>query len=102
MAKSKTSQTPDALLDELRALVAEAEGLMGGEVNDHARDKMEQLRERLADAQERLSDLYGSAKEKVSEGARKTDEAIRAHPYESLAIALGVGVLIGALLRRGR
>jgi len=28
------------------------------------------------------------------------DSAIRAHPYESLAIALGVGVLLGALLRR--
>jgi len=47
-------------------------------------------------AQERLTDLYDSAKEKVTEGARRTDEAIRAHPYESLAIALGVGVLIGA------
>lgn len=102
MAKSKSSQTPDALLDELRALVAEAEGLMGTDITDQARDKMDQLRERISEAQERLSELYDSARVKVTEGARRTDEAIRAHPYESLAIALGVGVLIGALLRRGR
>ncbi len=100
MAKSKTAQTPDALLNDLRALVAEAEGLIGGEVTDQARDKFEQLRERLNEAQERLSELYATAKEKVSEGARRTDETIRAHPYESLAIALGIGVLLGALLRR--
>ena len=37
---------------------------------------------------------------KVVAGARATDETIRAHPYESLAIALGVGVLLGALIRR--
>lgn len=100
MAKSKSAQTPDALLNDLRALVAEAEGLMGGDITDQARDKLEQLRERLSDAQERLTELYATAKEKVTEGARRTDETIRSHPYESLAIALGIGVLLGALLRR--
>lgn len=100
MAKSKSAQTPDALLNDLRTLVAEAEGLMGGDITDQARDKMELLRERLTEAQERLSELYTTAKEKVTDGARRTDETIRAHPYESLAIALGIGVLLGALLRR--
>ena len=32
----------------------------------------------------------------------KTDATIRACPYESLAITLGVGVLVGALLGRRR
>ncbi len=100
MAKSKSAQTPDALLNDLRTLVAEAEGLMGGDITDQARDKLEHLRERLSDAQERLTELYATAKEKVTEGARRTDETIRSHPYESLAIALGIGVLLGALLRR--
>ncbi|HRE80959.1 MAG TPA: hypothetical protein PLN52_07910 [Opitutaceae bacterium] len=100
MAKAKSTQTPDALLNDLRTLVAEAESLMGGDITDQARDKLEVLRERLTEAQERLGELYVTAKEKVTEGARRTDETIRAHPYESLAIALGIGVLLGALLRR--
>jgi len=100
MAKSKSAQTPDALLNDLRALVSEAEGLMGGDITDQAREKMELLRERFSEAQERLSDLYTTAKDKVTDGARRTDETIRSHPYEALAIALGIGVLLGALLRR--
>jgi ElaB/YqjD/DUF883 family membrane-anchored ribosome-binding protein len=49
---------------------------------------------------DKLNDYYGTAKEKVVAGARRTDETIRSHPYESLAVALGVGVLVGALIRR--
>ena len=32
--------------------------------------------------------------------ARATDRAIREHPYESIGIAFGVGVLIGVLINR--
>ena len=40
------------------------------------------------------------AKQRVAAGARCTDEAIRANPYQSLAIAAGVGVVVGVLLGR--
>jgi ElaB/YqjD/DUF883 family membrane-anchored ribosome-binding protein len=38
----------------------------------------------------------------VVAGARCTDATIREHPYQSLALALGVGVIAGALLSRRR
>jgi ElaB/YqjD/DUF883 family membrane-anchored ribosome-binding protein len=47
-----------------------------------------------------LTEAYGKARKSVVAGARYTDETIRTHPYQSLAIALGVGVLVGALIRR--
>lgn len=47
-----------------------------------------------------MEDIYGVARKKVVSGARQADDAIRSHPYESLAIALGVGVLLGALIKR--
>jgi ElaB/YqjD/DUF883 family membrane-anchored ribosome-binding protein len=33
-------------------------------------------------------------------GAKATDRAIREHPYESLGVAFGLGVLIGVLIAR--
>jgi len=36
----------------------------------------------------------------VVAGAHYTDETIRAHPYPSIAIAIGAGALIGLLIGR--
>lgn len=63
-------------------------------------DRIEAARENLARAQERVSELYDDTREKVVAGAKTTDKAIRRHPYESLGIAFGAGVLLGVLLRR--
>ena len=65
-------------------------------------ERLEAARENLARAQERVSELYDGAREKVVAGAKATDKTIRKHPYESAAIALGVGVLIGFFVGRRR
>ncbi len=44
--------------------------------------------------------MYEGAKQRVVAGAKSTDQAIRANPYQSLAIAAGVGLLVGVLLGR--
>jgi ElaB/YqjD/DUF883 family membrane-anchored ribosome-binding protein len=96
------AESPEEMVEHVSRLMGEAEALLVGPVADRAGEKMAQLRERLRDLQSRASSAYGDAREKVVEGAKRTDETIRSHPYESLAIALGVGVLLGALLRRNR
>ena len=95
-----TAQTPKELLTELQALVAEAEKMMGDSVSEHTEDAISALRTRFDAAQERFADLYEGAKKKVVAGAKCTDAAIRANPYQSLAIAAGAGLLIGVLLGR--
>ena len=45
-------------------------------------------------------EVWDKSKESVKETAKKTDEAIRSHPYESMGIAFGVGILIGVLIGR--
>ncbi len=95
-----TAQTPKDLLADLQALVAEAETMMTSSVSEHSADALENLRERFHSAQERFSENYAVAKKKVVAGAKCTDEAIRANPYQSLAIAAGVGLLIGVLAGR--
>ena len=48
----------------------------------------------------RLSGMYSGARDKVVAGAKATDSKIRDKPYHSLAIAAGVGVLLGLLVGR--
>ena len=90
---------PQELLNELRSLVAEAEKLMG-DTAEQSEDTISALRSRFESAQERVAELYTGARKKVIAGAKYTDEAIRENPYQSLAIALGAGLLVGVLLGR--
>jgi len=94
------AQTPQDLLTELRTLVSDAEKMMGDSITEHSEDAVSALRARFDAAQERMSELYEGARKKVVAGAKYTDETIRANPYQSIAIAAGVGLLVGVLLGR--
>ena len=95
-----TAQTPHDLLADLRTLVTEAEKMMGDSLTEHSEDAMSALRSRFDAAQERLGSMYANARTRVVAGAKCTDTAIRANPYQSLAIAAGVGLLVGVLVGR--
>ncbi len=95
-----TAETPEQLIEHISRLMAEAEAMITGPVTEQAGGRLAEIRERLETARDRLTEAYGQARKKVVAGAKYTDEAIRTHPYQSLAIALGIGVLIGALIRR--
>ncbi len=95
-----TAKTPKELLNDLHALVADAEKMMGDSLSEHTGDAIGALRERFDAAQERLGELYTGARQKVAAGAKYTDESIRENPYQSMAIAAGVGLLVGVLIGR--
>jgi ElaB/YqjD/DUF883 family membrane-anchored ribosome-binding protein len=95
-----TTHTPKELLHDLKTLVAEAETMMAGSLSEHSHDAISNLRERFGAAQERFADIYDGAKKKVVAGAKYTDATIRENPYQSMAVALGVGVLVGVLIGR--
>lgn len=96
------AQTPDAILNDLHAMIAEAERMVNDKSAEHSDEAVGSLRGRLDAAQERLSEFYTNAKQQVTAGAKYTDEAIRTHPYESVAVAAGVGLLVGLLVGRNR
>jgi len=93
-------ETPEPVNDHLRSLIAEAEKTMGTNFSQEAAESLSSVRERLSDIKEKVEDGVTFAREKIVAGARQADTAIRMHPYETIAIALGVGVLLGVLLRR--
>ena len=97
---SPDTNTPDTFLTDLRTLVTEAEKLLS-QGEDAGRGSA--LRERFEAAQERFSEMYNGAKKKIVAGGKYTDTAIRENPYQSLAVAAGVGLLVGVLIgRRGK
>lgn len=97
------THTPKELLGELQSLVSEAQTMIGDSLSEHSAEAISNLRDRFTDAQERLTVFYNGARKKVVAGAKYTDTSIRENPYQSLAIALGAGLLVGVLLgRRGK
>ena len=108
---TSTAETPEQLIEHISRLMAEAEAMITGPVTEQAGGKLADIKARLESARERLTDVYGRARQGVVDaygqardgvvaGAKYTDQTIRTYPYQSLAVALGVGVLIGALIRR--
>src|SRR5690348_16518827 len=95
-----TTQTPAELLTQLQALVLEAETMISDANAERCDGPLANQRERFGAAQERLTDLCAAAKNKVVAGAKSTDTAIRQNPYQSLAVALGVGLVAGVLIGR--
>lgn len=97
---TSTAETPEQLIEHISRLMSEAEAMITGPVTEQAGSRLAEIKDRLESAREQLTAAYGRARKSVVAGAKYTDETIRTHPYQSLAVALGVGVLIGALIRR--
>jgi ElaB/YqjD/DUF883 family membrane-anchored ribosome-binding protein len=101
MKNNKTADhTPAELLAELKTLVSEAETMMADSLSEHTADAIANLRERFNSAHERFSEVYDRTKKKVVAGAKYTDTTIRENPYQSIAVALGIGVLLGLVVGR--
>lgn len=80
-------------------LLEDAEALLAATA-DAAEEKVIDARNRLTAAIEKGKETWNAVSDKAVAGAKATDQVIRDNPYKSLGVALGVGVLIGYLLRR--
>lgn len=88
-----------AISDDMGQLADDASALMAATA-DVAGEKVAEARKRLAVALERGKEIYGRVRQKTIEGAKVADEAMHQHPYEAIAIGVGVGALIGYLVSR--
>jgi ElaB/YqjD/DUF883 family membrane-anchored ribosome-binding protein len=92
-------ETPNALRNDARTLADDARALLEAtsEITD---EKVAEARQRLTDALESGRQTFSRIQEKASQGAQMADQAIRNNPYQSIAIAFGVGALLGFLVSR--
>ena len=104
MKNSRTANTPhstpDAFLAELRALVAEAQKVLEGSTSEDDGEPEVSLQERFEAAREQLNEACATAKKKVVAGGKFADETIRTNPYQSIAVAAGIALVIGYAVGR--
>src|SRR6266480_2065452 len=89
-----------AVCNDVTTLAEDARALVTATA-DAAGEKISEARERLSATLENGKELCGRARDQVVKGARIADEAVHEHPYKTMAIAAGVGALLGYLCARG-
>ena len=91
--------TKEKLVSDLKTVAHDAEELLKATAGELG-DKTKEARAKLAGALEKAKESYKKLQEKAAEGAKATDQCIRTHPYQTMGIAFGVGVIIGLLAKR--
>ena len=91
--------TTDKLLRDLKTVVRDGEELLRAGARDLS-ERGVAARERLASAIEIAKDTQQKLQTQVVTSATATDRLIRDHPYESLGISFGIGLVLGILANR--
>lgn len=97
--KPEETVSMDRLVQDFKVVLQDAEALIkatAGEVGE----KVKEARDRLMASLEPAKARYQQLEEKALAGAKATEKVIREHPYESVGIAFGLGLLIGVLVGR--
>ena len=94
-----TALANERLTSNLKTVVQDAEELMKATAGQ-AGEKVTQARGRLSAALESAKATCQRLEEKTVAAAKATDKTIRAHPYQSIGIAFGLGLLVGVLVAR--
>ncbi|WP_339485721.1 DUF883 family protein [Pseudomonas sp. EL_65y_Pfl2_R95] len=104
MARKKTTASnQDELLSEFQALVRDTESLLQQSAG-LAGDQGEELRDQIRNSLNRARSTLVSAEEAVIERGKAAVDAtegyVQTHPWQSISIAAGVGMLLGMLITK--
>lgn len=100
---SAADKAKDQILDDLRRVVDDAEGLMRETANvagERAQDARSRAGESMRQARERLQGMEEELLTSARDAAHDTERYVRANPWQSIGIAAGVGLLLGLLIGR--
>jgi ElaB/YqjD/DUF883 family membrane-anchored ribosome-binding protein len=86
------SQDVGQLAEDARALMAATADVAG--------EKVGEARKRLAAALESAKHIAANVRDKAVAGAKVADQAVHEHPYQAIAIGVGVGAILGYLIAR--
>lgn len=98
-----TAMQREKLMADMRTVVADAEELLkmtADEMGDSALALRERLKDRMAQAKESLVSLQAVATDKAKAAGHAADEYVHEHPWKSVAIGAGIGVIVGMLIGR--
>jgi ElaB/YqjD/DUF883 family membrane-anchored ribosome-binding protein len=103
MEQAHSTLARERVMADLKSLVRDSEELLKATAGDVS-EKVKETRSRLTAALERAKQTCESLQEQTAVTARaaaqRADTMIRSHPYESLGVVFGLGLLIGVLVTR--
>lgn len=103
MENAQGALARERVVADLKTLVKDSEELLKATVGD-VNEKTKETRARLSAAIERAKATCEDVRERTTAvalgAAKRGDTVIRSHPYESIGVAFGVGLLIGVLVTR--
>jgi len=99
-AGDRSYEALEAELVKLRDDVASLAGTVRGIASDEVHATVDAIRERLDKAAMEARKAASRAKAGAHDAADAIEDAIEEHPFTSILIALGLGFLIGAFMRR--
>ncbi len=95
--------TTDKLMQDLRVVVADAEDLLKATANQTG-ERIEKARARaeesLRAAKMRLLEAGQAMQDSAADAADSIDRAVHEKPWNAVAIAAGIGVLLGIVIGR--
>jgi ElaB/YqjD/DUF883 family membrane-anchored ribosome-binding protein len=93
----------EKLAADLKVIITDAEELLKATAAQQG-EKISAVRTRVEEslnaARSWVVELEQATEEKAREAAKATDVYIRANPWEAVAIAAGIGFILGTLARR--
>ncbi|HXZ96217.1 MAG TPA: DUF883 family protein [Burkholderiales bacterium] len=98
-----TESARKKLVDDFKALTADTEELLRATANqtgERASAARARVEERLRKAKEAVDDLREDVMESSRAAAEAAERTVREHPWESVAVAAGIGFLLGMLSGR--
>jgi ElaB/YqjD/DUF883 family membrane-anchored ribosome-binding protein len=93
----------DRLREDFRTFVADCQTLLRNATNlsgEGATIARQQLSKRMSDAQVKLDEMRGVATDQAMRVRVSTEDYVRREPFKAIAIAAGVGALVGLLMAR--
>jgi len=91
------------LAEDFKAVVNDAEQLLRHAARDAGQgygEARERLEESLKIAREEFAKLEGTVVDNARRAGRATDGYVHRHPWESIGIGAGIGLLLGLLIAR--
>jgi ElaB/YqjD/DUF883 family membrane-anchored ribosome-binding protein len=94
-----TRQANDRLVGDLKAVARDAEHLVKATAGQ-AGERVNAMRNRMTTVMDSAKATYGKLQDKTLSAGKATDRYVRGRPYQTIGIALGLGLLLGVLIRR--
>ena len=89
--KAASAKNVGAIVEHAQELLTVTAGVAG--------DNVAEARKRLSEALEHGMEVYDQVREQAATRAKAAHKFIRSNPYAALGIGLGLGLIIGFLIR---